>query len=231
MWLGPALSILALTAIGVEAAATSPLDHPVHAELASEADWEHAYTSDEVVVYKKNLRSIDQTAWMGTTTLPASVTPEDLIALLEDADSHEQYNESLTESVVIDRTNGVTTFYQVVQTPNYVPLSDRWWIAQARNVPAAEDRAAQLRRIWATVPSSEMPAVGARLAAAYPRAIEIAFSAGRWELRPRPDGSTQVIYCIVTDPGGAVPRSISARFAGRSVSENLRGILHAAENR
>lgn len=231
MWLEPVITAFALNAIAVDASPVTPLDHPVHAELAAESDWEHAYTSDAVVVYKKSLKSVDHIAWMGRTSLPETVSPAALLALLEDTGSHAQYNRSLAASVVLDRTGGVTTFYQVVQTPNYVPLSDRWWIAQARNLHGADDPPARLRRIWATVPSTEMPTVGAHLATTYPKAIEIAFSAGRWELRPREDGSTEVIYCIVTDPGGAVPRSLSARFAGRSVSENLRAILRSAENR
>ena len=115
-----------------------------------------------------------------------------------------------------------------MKTPPYVPLSDRWWIAQAQSIRDADDMPGHLRRMWATLPSSERPKVQSRLRAAYPGAIEIDFSAGRWDLIPQVDGSTELIYRIVTDPGGAVPRALSSRFAGRSVAENLESMLKAA---
>lgn len=228
MWLAPTVLALAPIFVVVEAAPVAPLAHPVHAELGAEAGWTHAYTTGDVAVYKKPLKSVNQTAWMGQTTLPDEIAPEDFFSLLVDTDSHEQYNRSLAESVVLDRTDGITTFYQVVKTPPYVPLSDRWWIAQAQSIRDADDTPGHLRRMWATLPSSARPAVRAQLLEAYPGAIEIAFSAGRWDLIPRADGSTQLIYRIVTDPGGAVPRALSSRFAGRSVAENLESILTAA---
>jgi len=231
MWLAPTALALATTSVVVHAAPVAPLDHPVHAELGTEAGWTHAYTSGDVVVYKKGLTSVNQTAWMGKTTLPEEISPEDFFTLLSDTDSHDQYNRSLAESVVLDRTDGITTFYQVVKTPPYVPLSDRWWIAQAKSTRDADDTPGHLRRMWATLPSSARPAVRAQLEADYPGAIEIAFSGGRWDLIPRADGSTQLVYRIVTDPGGAVPRALSSRFAGRSVAENLESMLKAAGKR
>ncbi len=228
MWLAPAVLALAPALVAVQAAPTPPLAHPVHAELGAEAGWLHAYTSGDVVVYKKPLTSVHQTAWMGKTTLPTEITPEAFFALLVDTDSHDQYNRALAESVVLDRVDGITTFYQVVKTPPYVPLSDRWWIAQAQSVRDVDDTPGHLRRMWATLPSSERPAVQSQLRAAYPGAIEIDFSAGRWDLIPQVDGSTELVYRIVTDPGGAVPRALSSRFAGRSVAENLESMLKAA---
>lgn len=231
MRLAPALSALAISTIVVDAAAASSFDHPVHAELESDAGWTHSYTSDAVEVFKKPLKSVNLTAWMGKTTLPASVQADDLFSLLNDLESHKRYNRTLAESVVLERNGNITTFYQVVHTPSYVPISDRWWVAQTKNIRDVDGTPGHLRRIWVTVPSESVPAVGPKLMTNYPKAIEIPFSAGRWDLLPQPDGSVEVNYRIVTDVGGSIPTSLYARFAGRSIADNLRVMLNAAESR
>lgn len=228
MWLAPALTSLVVTVAVVDVAEAGTVDRQVHDELGQAAGWTHSHTDGTVQVSKKSLKTVGTTAWMGETTLPDTVSARSLFRLLEATETHASFNRTLTESVVLDRSNGVTTFYQVVRPPAYVPLSERWWVCRAVNELDADGTPGHLRRLWSSVPSHEPVAIREKLASRYPSALEIPFSHGRWDLEPLPDGSTKLTYRIVTDPGGGVPRVIASRFAGRSVADNIRTMVDAA---
>ncbi len=228
MWLGTALSSLAATVAVVHTVEAASLNQAVHAELASDIGWAHSYTDGDIRVSQKTLPSLGQVAFQGETTLPPSLPARRLLDILVDTESHKRFNRNLAESVVVQRRGEVTTFYQVVKTPSYVPLSDRWWVVQAVSVYDADGTPGHLRRMWSTIPSEDMPAIRDLVVGRYPNATEVTYSHGSWDLIPNPDGSTHVIYRIVSDPGGSVPRALATRFAGRSVADNLRTMLGAA---
>lgn len=228
MWLAPALTPLVVAVAVVDTAEAAPIDTRVHAELSQNTGWSLSHRDGEVEVYRKTIASLGQTAWMGVTVLPAAVKSTRLFAVIGDTESHKGFTPSLAESVVMDRTGGVTTFYQVVRPPAYVPVSERWWMCRAVESHDVDGTSGHLRRRWSSVSAAESEPVRAKLAAKYPDALLLPYSHGSWDLEPQPDGTTKVTYRIVTDPGGSVPRGLATRFAGRSVADNMRTMIGAA---
>jgi len=231
MWLGTAVSSLAVTLAVVDVAHSASIDRGVHAELAVDAGWSHSHNEGDIQVYRKTIPSLGTTAWKGITTLPANVSSARLFALLGDNEAHKNYNSALVESVVMDRSGGVTTFYQVVKPPAYVPLSDRFWVCRAINERDADGTPGHLRRMWSSVPITEPVAIREKLESRYPDALEVPYSHGSWDLEPMPDGTTRLTYKVVSDPGGGVPKALAARFAGRSVANNITVMVQAVSGK
>ena len=204
------------------------VDPAVHAELSQEADWRLSHTESGVQVYQKPIAKLGQIGWMGVATIPASVSRERLFSVLGDTAAHAQINKSLSESVVVERQGSVTTFYQVLKTPGYAPMADRWWVSRAEGLRDVQGTPGHLRRQWSSLPRSEGEEVRAGLRERFPNAVEVKQSHGSWDLIPLPDGSTRVIYRIVLDPGGTIPRGLASRFAGRSVADNILTMVSAA---
>jgi len=228
MWLTSAVAALVVGVASTDVATTDAIDRRVHAELADESGWSRSHKDGTVQVSRKHLYSVDTTAWKGQTTLPPEVSRTRVFEVLQDTEFHKSFNRSLRESVVLDRTDGVTTFYQVLSPPAYVPLSQRWWVCRAINNTDADGTPGHLRRMWSSLPDSEAASTRASIAMRYPNAVEVPFTHGRWDLEPLPDGSTRLTYRIATDPGGGVPRAIASRFAGRSVADTMRAMVQAA---
>lgn len=228
VWLGVMAVSLAVVSPWCGDALAATVDPAVHAELSKETDWRLSHTESGVQVYQKPITALGQTGWMGVATIPASVSRDRLFAVLADTESHVRINKSLSESVVLKRQGAVTTFYQVLKTPVYAPMADRWWVSRAEEVRDAEGTAGHLRRQWSSLPRSEGEEFRVRLRERYPNGVEVTQSHGRWDLIPLPGGSTRVIYRIVLDPGGNIPRGLASRFAGRSVANNILTMVSAA---
>lgn len=220
-WLSQAL--LLFTA----ATAYTPQAKRVHATLDDRAGWTPAHADGDIQLFRKNVPALGHTAWMGVTTLPATVDRERLFAVLDDTERHARVNPALLESVVIDRSPSSTTFYQVVDPPSFAPISKRWWITQTLIERDVDGEAGAMRRRWWTLPSDVHTPVREELRSRYPDAVEVEHSYGRWDLIPLADGSTRVIYVNVSDPGGNVPRNLATRIASRSVPDNMRRVLSA----
>ena len=219
---------VAIVAPMVHTAEAATVDRSVHAELGKESGWKLSHSESGVQVYEKPIAILGQTGWMGVTTIPASVSRDRLFSVLGDTESHARINKALAASVIVSRAGSVTTFYQVLKAPSYAPMADRWWVSRAEEVRDAQGTPGHLRRQWSSLPRSEGEDIRARLRSRYPDAVEVPHSHGRWDLIPLPDGSTKVIYRIVTDPGGAIPKGLASRFAGRSVADNILTMVSAA---
>jgi len=219
---------LAIVAPLIQPAEAATVDRTIHAELNKESGWRLSHTESGVEVYQKPISALGQTGWKGITTIPAGVSRDRLFAVLGDTEAHPRINTSLSESVVVHRQGSVTTFFQVLKAPSYAPFADRWWVSRAVEVHDADGIQGQLSRQWSSLPRTEGKDIRATIRARYPDAVEVPQSHGRWDLIPLPDGSTRIVYRIVTDPGGAIPRGIATRFAGRSVANNILTMISAA---
>jgi len=225
----PMLSWASLLAgLVVRLAAAGPVNDTVHAELSRSSGWRESHRDGQVQVYSKHLKTVDHTAWMGVVVLPAEVPALRLFQVIGDTERHPSFNNALAESVVVSTEADVTTFYQVLDPPAYAPLSDRWWVCRSINARDVDGTPGHLRRKWSSVPPGESADLKARLQARYPGAVEVPYSHGQWDLIPQADGTTRVIYRVVSDPGGSIPRGLSTRFAGRSVADNIRNMVNEA---
>lgn len=212
----------------VHVAAAGPIDGAVHAELSHRVGWSPSHTDGEVEVYKKDLKTVEQVAWMGVFTLPSNVPADRLFGVISDTARHPSFNAALVESVVVSAQDGVSTFYQVVDPPPYAPVSDRWWVCRSINARDVDGIPGHLRRKWSSVSAGELDDLRQQIQARHPGAIELPYSHGQWDLIPQADGTTRVIYRVVSDLGGSIPRVLSSRFSGRSVTNNILNMVGEA---
>ncbi len=221
------MSLLATVLLGT--ALASPLNTSVHSQLSSESGWTLTHSEDGVQVYKKYIPALGQTAWKGVMHVDASVDPARIYAVVANPERMKRLNHALSESKVISKQGSVLTYYQVLEAPALVPISDRWWINRAVGRRGVDGKDGQFRRQWSSVPKGEMGEVRANIASQYPSAVEIPETHGCWEILEGDDGGSMVIYRSVSDPGGGVPKSLAARIAGHEIADNIVHVVAAAK--
>lgn len=200
----------------------------VHAELNEDKGWKASHVDNDVHVYRKDLTTIGLTAWKGITTAPPGLDRDHLLDVLSDSESHPSFNSALSESVLVSQNGNTTVFYQVFSPATLAPVSDRWWVTEARserNIGGVDGRHG---RMWSIVQPDDAIELRHRLRARLPDAVEITQSYGRWDLIPLEDGSTRIVYRNVTDTGGAVPHVVASRVTGRAVADNIHRMVDYA---
>lgn len=226
------MSLLAPLLAGLLAASSAQagaLNNTVHSQLHSDAGWTLTHSEDGVQVYKKYIPAVGHTAWRGVMHVDASVDPKRIYAVVANPERMKRLNHAIAESKIVSKEGSVLTYYQVLEAPALVPISDRWWINRAigrRNVDGS-DR--QFKRQWSSVPKGELDDVRATVASQYPRAVEIPQTHGSWQIMEGDDGGSLVIYTAVSDPGGGVPKSLAAKIAGHEIAGNIVHVVAAAK--
>jgi len=223
--MGPAVW-MATWVVAAMAHAAAP--EAVHAELREAAGWTASHVNDGVQVYRKDLTTVGLTAWKGVTTAPPGLDRDHLLKVLSDSEAHPSFNTALSESVIISKNGGTTVFYQVFSPPTLAPVSDRWWVTEARSERDIGGVDGRHARTWSTLQPDEASELRHRLRTRLPDAVEVTQSYGGWDLIPLEDGSTRIIYRNVTDTGGAVPHVVASRVTGRAVADNIHRMVDYA---
>ncbi len=221
-------SVLALV-LSISGAHAGPLNNSVHAQLNDNSGWTLTHAEDGVQVSKKYIPALGQTAWKGELHVDASVDPARIFAVVSNTERMKHLNHALSESKIISKDGSVVTYYQVLEAPALVPISDRWWINRAVGRTNVDGTSGQFRRQWSSVPVGEMADVRASIASQYPSAVEVPQTHGCWEIMAGDEGGSLVVYRSVSDPGGGIPKSLAARIAGHEIADNIVHIVAAAK--
>ncbi len=222
-WLALALALP--TATGP--AAAGALDRSVLATLQSPAGWTELRTdSDGLVVRSKP--ATGRTAFQGELPLPASVDRDRLWRLLSDIDGHTKHGDQLAEAKVFLRQGKAMEYFQVMVPPPLMPGSQRYWFGHTELEDAVGGNPAHRRRCWSGLPPGEAAAARAGVKARHPRAIEGPMTHGCWELRPTAQGHS-LVYTTVSDPGGSVPDVVARSLTSRTLPDNMRNFVRAAQ--
>lgn len=208
-------------------AAARPPAATVQAELDDPAGWTFHREKDGVKVYGKPIPSMARQGWMGVLKLPADLDPTRLFTVICDIENHENLSDSLEDSKVVRRVNGVVEYFQVMKPPALVPVSPRYWVSRSREQANLDGEAGHYKRAWDSAGPGELADIRAEVNERFPKAIEVVTS-GSWELDPQSDGSVDLVYRTVADPGGNLPESLADNLSGRTLPDNIHRFVKAA---
>lgn len=218
----------ALAAQAVEVALAAPSVDAVLAALADDSGWTHYADRNGVVVYEKHIGIMDMPAYKGVTEI--DVDRELLFSLICDTEGHEAISDSLAASTVLNQMGERIHYYQIAETPALVPIADRYWFNQAQILRDVGTPGHHLR-IWSPIDPTLYPEAYAAVQAQYPDAVYVSVTYGSWEVRPLPDGKTELTYRSLTNPGGNVPSSVFEVLSARTLPDNMMNFVDEARAR
>lgn len=230
---GGGLGALAGLALPRGAAALSArLDTRVHDELGA-GGWTvvDPAAGGTVTLRKKLLSTVGRTAWQGERDLDPRLSGAAFYRVLADVEGHQRFVPGLAASVVFEQAGDHAAFYQVLKAPAYTPVADRFWVSEARGWREMAGDPRRFRRAWSSQPAPAHAAARAEVLARFPGAVEVGFTHGTWEVSGAPNGGLHVIFSVVSDPGGALPKGMAGAVAGHNIPETIRTMEQEALRR
>jgi len=203
----------------------------IHAVLDDPSGWSlHAAENDDgVTVYTKHINDLGLAAFKGVLTLPSGVSADDVYALVSDIENHDRHSPHLHESTLIEQEGNQDWFYEVSKSP--APLiAERYWF----NTTVVEKDIGGVdghhKRAWSSFDAkTKYPDVLKAVEGKYPDAVYVDVTYGAWEWIPQPDGTTVMIYQVVSHPGGNVPGGLYSQISGKTLPDNMMTFVNAAK--
>ncbi len=224
--------VLALTLL-TSAAAADPGATKVWSMLDEDAGWEvHKLDAKEGVdVYKKDLPGIDIPAFKGVKVMDVDATK--LFDAIVDFPRQVGLSEDipLTHSVVLKTTGNTIDFWQYLDVPGWTLANDRYWFARATLQRDIGGVKGHHKQTWQQIDPSAYPDAWRAAKAVDEDAVMTPLNYGSWEVIPTADGRTQLIYRVISDPGGRLPKSAQALATGKTLPDNLLQFEAAAKKR
>jgi hypothetical protein len=184
-----------------------------------------------VDVYKKDLAGIDIPAFKGVKVV--DVDGEKLFDAIVDF-AHQaglSVDIPLTRSVVLKTSGNTVDFWQYLDVPGWTLANDRFWFVRAvisRDIGGVKGHHKQT---WQEIDASLYPDALKEAQAIDADAVLTPLNYGSWEVVPLGGGKTQLIYRVISDPGGRLPKSAQALATGRTLPDNLLQFEEAARKR
>lgn len=175
-----------------------------------------------VTLRRKTLASVGRVAWQGERDLDPRLGGADFYAVLADIEGHRRFVPGLAASVVFEQEGDHAAFYQVLQAPDFTPVADRFWVSEARGYRAIGGDPRRFRRAWSSQPAPAHAAARQQVLERFPDAVEVGFTHGTWELSGAANGGLHVVFSVVSDPGGALPKGMASTIAGHNIPETIR---------
>ena len=163
----------------------------IHNTVAAQSDWQLKKYESGIAVYTRTAANSDFKELKAVTTVKTSL--HSIVALLNDWDTYPQWVYRCGKSSTIRRISETEVIhYQTVEAP--WPVDSRDFVV---DVKLTQDPSSKAITIASTCKPTYIPKVDG-----YVRITEFKAS---WTLIPLKDGSIQVIYQLLVDPGGYVP--------------------------
>lgn len=191
----------------------------IHERLASDDGWTFHTESEGVKVYKKDIPELGLPGFKGVKVIDSDVDIDRLYEIIQDVGNQDKVNKVLYESKVLGRSGSRVDFVQVMDSPPMI--SDRYWFnATTEELDVGGVEGHHVRR-WSPYDPSRYPDEFARIQSTYPDAVHIDQTYGAWELAPQADGSTLLIYRVVSHPGGSLSPALFSTVTGKTLPNNL----------
>ncbi len=226
------LLVLAL-ALVASAAAADPGSAAVWRMLEEDAGWavHNLDAKGGVDVYKKSLAGVEISAFRGEKIVDVDSTA--LFEVIIDFASQVGLSDDipLTHSVVLKQTPTTIDFWQYLDVPGWTLANDRYWFARAhieRDVGGVKGHHIQR---WQRIDENLYPDALAKARAVDEDAVMTPLNYGSWEVIPQGAGKTKLIYRVVSDPGGRLPKAAQAMATGKTLPDNLLQFEAAAKKR
>ena len=216
------LLLLALTLAAAPAAA-DPGVAAVQKMLDDDSGWSvHKLDAKGGVdVYKKDLAGVEIAAFKGEKIVDVDATR--LFDTIIDFDHQVGLSDDipLLHSAVLAETANTIDFWQYLDVPSWTLANDRYWFARATISRDIGGVKGHHKEAWRGIDPTAYPDALAKAQAVDEDAVLTPLNCGSWEVVPLGDGRTKLIYRVVSDPGGRLPKSAQALATGKTLPDNL----------
>jgi ribosome-associated toxin RatA of RatAB toxin-antitoxin module len=140
--------------------------------------------------------------------------PERVWEVLRDTKGYSEFMPYVAESRVVGEKGNWRLVYQRLDPP---VLDDRDYTVQIHAIPDPE-RGVYEQTFEIAPRAGPAPRDGV---------VRVRLATGRWRIEPTANGSTRIVYQLITDPGGWVPRW----FVNLAQKQALPGVIDALRQR
>ncbi len=174
-----------------------------------------------VDVYRKEIAGMPVPAYRGEKTV--EVDSNLLFAVLVDFERHAGLSDQipLTLSEVLDRRGNQVEYLQYLDSPGWTLTRDRYWFNRAQIHLDLDGRPGHHRQTWQGIDPSRYPQRWQRLLAEHGDAIRTPLNYGSWEVIPAGVGRATMVYRVLSDPGGSLPKSLQHLVTAQTLPETL----------
>ena len=156
-----------------------------------EAKWDLVKDKKGVKVYLRKVEGTDFKEFKGVIAIKASLAS--LVALVRDVEVTSEWVENCSRSEVLERINAYETYtYSLSKAPWPVKNRD----AIVHNVISL-DKATRVVTIRQTAKPDYIPEKK--------NIVRVQRIEGFWQFTPQEDGSVEIVYQVLSDPGGEIP--------------------------
>ncbi|VGO16020.1 hypothetical protein PDESU_04610 [Pontiella desulfatans] len=180
-------------------------------------DWKLAKDEDGIKVYTRGVEGTGFKQFKGVARIPARLST--LIAVFNDLDSAAKWVKTCDRIELIEQVSPAET-YTYAYNPAPWPVKDR--DAVLHNV-IMQNPTNYIVTITQTAAPDKIP----RLT----KAIRVERIESLWTLTPQNDGSVEVVYQSLSDPGGRVPATLVNAVSVSQPYTSLKGIWITAQEK
>jgi ribosome-associated toxin RatA of RatAB toxin-antitoxin module len=157
-----------------------------------ETEWMLAKDRQGVKVYTRNVEGIDFKEFKGIITIKTSLPS--LVALVRDVEATSDWVENCSRSKVLKRINTNETYTY--------SLSKTLWPVKARDAIVHNVISLDKDSLVVTIKQSSKP----DYIKEKKNIIRVKRIEGFWQFTPQEDGNVEIVYQVLSDPGGAIPK-------------------------
>lgn len=158
---------------------------------ASASDWKLERDRNGIKVYTRRVEGIAFKQYKGIVNLKAPLPT--VIAVIEDIEAAPEWVDSCKRMELVERISPTESY-----TYNYVPAP---WPVKDRDAVVHNVITQDTKTFVVTIKQKAAPDKKARIK----KAVRVERIEGLWTLTPQKDGSTELIYQVLSDPGGGLP--------------------------
>jgi uncharacterized protein YndB with AHSA1/START domain len=176
-------------------------------------DWRVARSDAEISIFWRDAPSNARELQVISTV---KAPPEAVFHVVTDFENYPKYMPYNREARVLKRTGDVALVYTLSAPPVIAP---RDLVAEITMTRGSPDTGGVYRSAWVARPD---------LAPTRSGVVRLRISSGSWTMEPIDGGrATKIVYDVVTNPGGALPRA----FADASTNSGMVDLLNAVRRR
>lgn len=158
---------------------------------ASADDWKPERDRNGIQVYTRRVEGIAFKQYKGITTLKAPLPA--VLAVIEDIEAAPEWVDSCERMELVERISPTESY-----TYSYVPAP---WPVKDRDAVVHNIISQDPKTFIVTITQQAAPDKKARTK----KAVRVERIEGLWILTPKKDGSTELVYQVLSDPGGGLP--------------------------
>lgn len=158
---------------------------------AGAEEWKLERNRDGIKVYTRRVEGISFKEYKGVIRLDASLST--IIAVFDDYKAATEWIDTCSSMELVERISPMEN-YTYSYNPAPWPVKDRDAVVHSRTSQDPET-------LIVTVKQNAAPDKKARTR----KAVRVEFIQSLWTLTPQQDGSTELIYQALSDPGGGLP--------------------------